>query len=178
MNTRAADVLSGVIESSFVVRATRGVAIGRVLIAWLVAARQWGRRTDARIIVGLGGAWTAEKEARQAEALRAIAADSWLVSLLESWIGAVPLAWQGCLVRRAFGGTIELDLCKRTRLAGWALVAAVITHVVFLLLCGMTVGWIGWSTRIALLAFGLALCWKPATWASAWMDRAATPREG
>lgn len=170
--------MSDAVGSSHVVRATRRVALGSVLIARLVAARQWGRRTDARIIVGLGGAWTAEKEARQAEALRAIAADSWLVSLLESWIGAVALAWQSSRVRRAFGGTTELDSCGRIRLAGCAFVAAVITHVVFFLLFGMTVGWLGWSTRIALLAFGLALCWKPGVWVSAWFDRVATPREG
>lgn len=172
MSTRAAAaVFSGAMESSLIIRAARPAAIGSVLVARLIAARRWCLRNDVRIVVGLGGGWTAEKEARQSEALMALAAGSRLVSLLESWINAVPVAGQSSWVRRAFRGTIELDLCRRIRLAGWALVVAVITHVLFFLVLGLTVTWIGWNARMALLVFGLSLCWKPGTWASAWLDR-------
>lgn len=140
-------------------------------MARMAAARRWGRRTDVRIAVGLGGGWTAEREARQVEALTALAADSRLMALLESWITAVLAAGRSSWVRRASGGMIDADLSGRIRLAGWSLVIAVITHVLLFLVFGMTVTWIGWSTRIVLLAFGLSLFWKPRPWASAWLDR-------
>ena len=158
-------------ESSLVVRVARHAGVGSMLVAGSAAAWEWIVRTRARILVGLGGPKTPETEARQSETLMALAADSRLVSLLESWIAAAPVAGRSSWARRAFGGTIELDLCGRVRLAGWAVVVAVIAHVLFFLVLGMTVTWIGWTARIALLASGLIVFWKPGMWASAWLDR-------
>ena len=171
MNTGARAALSGAMESSLAVRAARRAGAGSVLRVWLAAAREWSGRTQSRILIGLGGTTTAEREARELEALMTLTADSRLISLLESWIAAVAVAGQSSWARRAFSGPIELDLCGRIRLAGWALVVAVIAHAVFFLALGMTVTWIGWTARIALLAFGVALFGKPGVWASAWLDR-------
>lgn len=171
MSTRAAVALSVAMESSLVVRAARRAGAGSVLLAPLAAVREWSVRTQSRIRVGLGGTITPEREARRFEALMTLTADSRLISLLESWIAAVAVAGRSSRARRAFSGTIELDLCGRMRLAGWALVVAVIAHAVFFLVLGMTVTWIGWTARLALLAFGLILCWKPWMWASAGLDR-------
>lgn len=171
MSTRASVAFSGAMESSLVIRAARRASAGSVLCARLAAAREWSVRTQSRVLVGLGGTTTPEREARQSEALMTLTADSRLISVLESWIVAVAVTGRNSWARRSFSGTIPRDLCGRIRLAGWALVVAVIAHALFFFVLGMTVTWIGWTARIALLAFGLFLFLKPRMWASAWLDR-------
>ena len=137
----------------------------------VVAIREWISRTRTRILVGLGESTAPERDARQSETLLALLTDSRLVSLLESWIAATSAAGRNSLARKTLSGAAELNLSGRVRLAGWALVVAVIAHALFFLLFQMTVTWIGWTARILLLALGLILFSKPRMWASAWLDR-------
>jgi len=176
MSRRAAVAFSAAVESSFLVRVARRAGAGSVLLAGLVTARDWCFRTHARILIGLGIPTTPEREARQLETLMALTADSWLVSTLDSWIAAAPVVGRSSWVRQAIRGATELDFSERVRLAGWALVAAALAHALFFLVLGVPVTWIAWTVRIALLAFGVILCWKPGMWASAWRDHCGKQR--
>lgn len=171
MSKSVAAAFSEAMKSSLVVRVARHAGVGSMLVARLAAAREWSVRTHARILIGLGGPTTPEAGARQSERLMALTADSRLVSLLESWIAAASDAGRSSWTRRAFSGTSQLDVRGRVRLAGLALVVAVIAHVLFFLAVGMTVTWIGWTTRITLLSLGLTVFWTPGMWAAAWLDR-------
>lgn len=170
--------LTGAIESSVVLAAARRTGAGSAVCAQAGAAGSWLRRARARVIVGLGGEWSDEREKKSTARVLALAADSWLVAELSAW-GHSPLtAWRASGLRRALEPVLNLDLPHRVRLAGWVIVVTVVTHTVLLGLLGAPVGVAGWAIRAGLLIAGSAIMWRPRSSATAWQDRVEKRERG
>lgn len=180
MSDKFVPVLRHAMESSAVVGVGRCVAEGSVVCAGATvvcagatAVTRWLRLTRKRIIVGLGGEWSAEREIRSTHQLLVFADKSRFVARLSSQLNAPFAAWQGSGLRRVLDAMIRLDLPTQVvRLGGWVVVTTVVTNVALLSVLGVRVELVGWTVRAGLVAAGLAVMWRPRALASAWKDRA------
>lgn len=172
MSDKFVPVLRHAMESSAVVGVGRCVAEGSVVCAGATAVTRWLRLTRKRIIVGLGGEWSAEREIRSTHQLLVFADKSRFVARLSSQLNAPFAAWQGSGLRRVLDAMIRLDLPTQVRLGGWVVVTTVVTNVALLGVLGVRVELVGWTVRAGLVAAGLAVMWRPRALASAWKDRA------
>lgn len=162
-------------RSSLLVSAVQRVAAGSALCAAVVAAARWHRRTQERIVVGLGGAWSREQERRKNEDLATIVAGSRLVAALSSLTTAPLAALPAAASMRLLSPVLRGNLQARVRVVGCALVIAVVTHTLLLGVFGVPVQASGWGVRIAVGTAGVFAVWRPAALTAAIRDR--TTRE-
>ncbi len=169
-------------DSSVVVRHIRRLAAGSVVCARVSAITRWPdvaswlRQTRQRIVVGLGGAWSAEEERRTVEQLDALASSSRLVAGLSSVVTAPLPAWRASGLRRVLQGILSWDFEHKIGVASWAIIVAVLTHTALLAVLGEPVYALGWSVRLGLVAAGvIGLRW-PEPVAAAWKDRQTRSR--
>ena len=176
MRSKLALTLRSAKESSALIGAGRRVVAGSLTYPAVVYVARWLRRAGEKVAVGLGGKWSAEKEARSLEHLLVGASKSRFVIGLSSLVNAPFEAWPGCRLRRMVDPMINLDPLAQIRLGGWVIVTTVITHIALLGVLDAEVGLVGWALRVGLVAAGLAVMRRPGALASAWKDRAIKRR--
>ena len=176
MRSKLALTLRSAKESSALIGAGRRVVAGSLTYPAVVYVARWLRRAREKVVVGLGGKWSTEKEARSLEHLLVGASKSRFVIGLSSLVNAPFAAWPGCRLRRMVAPVINLDLLAQIRLGGWVIVTTVITHIALLGVLDAEVGLVGWALRVGLVAAGLAVMRRPGALASAWKDRAIKRR--
>lgn len=176
MNDGSVSTLNGAVESSVVIAAARQAVAGSAVCAQAGAANSWLHRARARVIVGLGGEWSDEREKQSTAHVVALADGSRLVAGLADLGGAPLVAWRGSGLRRALGPVLKSDLPDRVRLAGWVIVASVLTNIALLGMLGVHVDTVGWAVRAGLFLVGSAITWRPRAAAAAWQERAAKRR--
>ena len=173
MSSSSVHAIGRAMRSSALVGGVRRVVAGSVVCALVATANQRLRRVRERIIAGLGGEWTAERETRSTEHIVALVSGSRLMAGLSSAGNAPLAAWQGSTLRYLLDPMLGLDLTTRVRFAGWVIVIAVITHAVLSAMLDVHVEAVGWSVRAGLVTAGLAVMAWPRALASAWEDWAA-----
>lgn len=160
-------------RSSVVVRFLQRVAAGSAACAAVAAGRRGLRRARARIVEGLGGEWSRERELRTTERLEALFANSRVVAALLSLLGSPSAAPREAKAKRLLDPVLTLDLPSRVRTVGFVVVVAVLTHTLLLAALGVPVAALGWGIRAGLVAAGLIVVWRPGAPAAAWRDRTA-----
>lgn len=176
MRSKPTFAFSSAKESSALIGAGRRVVADSSTFAAVIYVARWLRRTREKVAVGLGGKWSAEKEAHSSEHLLVGVSKSRFVIGLSSLVNAPFEAWPGCRLRRMADPMTNLDPLAQIRLGGWVIVTTVITHIALLGLLDAEVGFVGWTLRVGLVAAGLAVMWRPRVLASAWKDRAIKKR--
>lgn len=159
------------VDSSAVVGLARRMAAGSVVCAVVALAVRSLHEMDARIVVGLRGGWSRQQEPLTAERLHALAADSRVVAALWAFVNGPSAALPGARVTRLLSPILRLTVPDRVRMAGIAIIIAVLTHVLVMVIFGVPVQAVGWSVRAGLVAEGMIAVWWPGALASAWKDR-------
>ena len=166
------NVLRVAAPSSAVRSAAQRVAAGSILCAAATSTfRAYGDLRN-RIAIGLGGAWSGEREHRGALLVHAVAADSRVISALSTLLAAPSRAREGARSRRLLAPFLGLDAPGRLSAAGQVLIVAVLTHTAVLALLRAPVHLLGWSVRGGLIVLGLFLARNPNGAAAAWKDKA------
>lgn len=174
MNLQSA--LKNAIDSSGTVQLARHVSEESLLYVLLVGVIRWIRRTQTRIVAGFASDASAERAAQRVEGLAIVAAESRLVTLLDSWLSLPWIAWHDARLRQVLDPIIDLDLPTHIRMIAWSIVTAVVTHTILYWVLGVSVQALGWSARGGLVSFGLLAARRPDALAAAWRARASHPR--
>lgn len=116
--------------------------------------------------------WTAQQEAQSVVRLRQVVGDSAIVTTLSRTARATAVAWQEARVTAWVRQAWLVDVASMVRMGGAALMAAVVTHVLWLAAFGIAVSPVGWMLRAALVAGGAAAAWRPDVVAAAVTDKA------
>jgi CBS domain containing-hemolysin-like protein len=173
MNGTSAHPFQRAMSSSALFGVARRVIAGSAVCTALAVVVRGLRRNRRRIVAGLGGEWSRERELRTTERLEALVADSWVVSALSSAVAAPSAAPREARARRLLDPILSQDLPARVRILGCVIVIAVLTHTLLLELLGVAVPAGGWGIRAGLVASSLLVAWRPGALAAAWRDRTA-----
>ena len=175
MTSRAVDCARRAIHSSAVMRLGRPVIAGSAVCAAAASALRWLRRTRERIVVGLGGRWSAQQALRTSQRLDAIASDSRVIGQFSSWLTAPSLAWREARLTGLLTPIFSLDLPERIRMSGCIMLMAVLTHAVLLAVLGVPVHEVGSWIRAGLVVVCVIVVRWPRPFAAAWRDRYSLP---
>jgi len=135
-----------VVENSFVCRGV--AAVWRSLV-----------RLDRRAFVGLRGGWSPEQQREQTQRVERLASGSHVMTTIARLVHAPRSAAAGAATARLVQPILELTPSEQARFAGWALIAAVLTHIVVLFAAGAGVEALGWTCRAIVLAAGILAVW-------------------
>lgn len=160
-------------DSSVVVREVRRLAAKSTIVSALRRSRvfPWWRQTRQRLAIGLRGEWSAQKERRTVDHMDTLVSGSRVATSVMRLMGAPTAGWRDSGLRALLSPIVCLDVAARIRLAGVTIVVAVVTHVVLSAVLGVSVQWLGWSMRGALVVAGVAVAWRPEPLAAAWKDK-------
>ena len=173
MTSKAMDYVRRAIDSSAVVHLVRPAIAGSAVCASAASVGRWLQRTQQRIVVGLGGRWSARQGVRTNQQLDAMAADSRVIGALSSLLTAASVARREAGVTRLLDLMLGLDLLERIRISGCIIVVAVMTHTVLLAVLGVAVHEVGWGIRAGLVVGCVVPVRWPGPFAAAWRDKTA-----
>ena len=170
MKTALPRTWQGALDSSAIVRIGVPVIDGSVVCRGVGAVARWAGRVRARIITGLGGDWSVQRERRSEQRVEALVGGSRIVAAAGVWLAAAAAAARVSAPRRLVDTMLALDMSMRVRLVGVAAATAAVTQTLVLSAAGMPVQRVGWILRGCVLAAGLVMTWRPQTFGLAWRD--------
>jgi len=171
------NTLSRAINSSVVAGRLRRLAAGSAVCAAILAVTRWPdvmrwcRQTRQRIVIGVGGDWSTEREIRTVEQLDVLVSTSVIAAGISSLVAAPIAAWREAGLRRVWDRMLGLDVPTKVRTASVAIIVAVLCHTVLLVLLRVPVHMLGWSMRAVLVAAGAVAFRQPGALAAAWSDK-------
>jgi len=160
-------------DSSVVVRGLRRLVEKSAVVAMMrrSGVGPWWRQTRERIAIGLRGDWSPTQERRTVAQMDVLVSGSRVATAIMRLVAAPAAGWTDSRLRAWLTPVLSLEMAARIRMAGVAIVVAVLTHTVLSALLGVSVQWLGWSMRVGLVLAGVAVAWRPEPLVAAWKDK-------